>query len=197
MASRRSTSPPLPNPHFNSVSHGSGLYQKRLTQEFKNTFNGLKPRGFDELLAEPEVARQLETQDREVKDAITLWKQDFTEITDNINMHHLAKELDNSRAFFDRVEKSPLTDEQAKAVICLDNRVLLVASAGSGKTSTMVAKAGYVLFKGYYAPESMLLLAFNNDAAAELRKRIKERLEPLGLPAEKIVAKTFHAFGIS
>jgi DNA helicase-4 len=42
----------------------------------------------------------------------------------------------------------------------------------------------------------MLLLAFNNDAAAELRERIKSRLEPLGLPAEKIVAKTFHAFGL-
>ena len=117
-------------------------------------------------------------------------------MADNINERHLAKELRESKAFFDKVEKSPLTDEQARAVVCFDNRVLLVASAGSGKTSTMVAKAGYALAKGYFTADRMLLLAFNNDAAAELRERIKERLAPLGLPADKIVAKTFHAFGL-
>ena len=117
-------------------------------------------------------------------------------MADNINERHLAKELRESKAFFDKVEKSPLTDEQARAVVCFDNRVLLVASAGSGKTSTMVAKAGYALAKGYFTADRMLLLAFNNDAAAELRERIKERLAPLGLPAEKVVAKTFHAFGL-
>ncbi len=167
-----------------------------LTQEFKSAFNGIKPQGFAEILAEPEVARQLEIQSQETKDAVTLWKRNFIEVSDSINERHLARELADSKAFFDKVEKSPLTDEQAKAVICFDNRVLLVASAGSGKTSTMVAKAGYALTKGYFAAETMLLLAFNNDAAAELRERIKARLEPLGLPAEKIVAKTFHAFGL-
>lgn len=167
-----------------------------LTQEFKTAFNGFKPLGFAELLAEPEVARHLETQPQEAKDAVTLWKQNFAEVTDSINERHLAKELIESKTFFDQVEKSPLTEEQARAVICFDNRVLLVASAGSGKTSTMVAKAGYALSKGFFAAERILLLAFNNDAAAELRDRIKTRLEPLGLPAEKIVAKTFHAFGL-
>lgn len=108
----------------------------------------------------------------------------------------MAEELVASRSFFDNVEKSPLTREQAEAVICCDNRVLLVASAGSGKTSTMVAKAGYALKNRHFEPEHMLLLAFNNDAAAELRERIKARLEPLGLPAERVVAKTFHAFGL-
>lgn len=57
-------------------------------------------------------------------------------------------------------------------MLCLDNRVLLVAAAGSGKTSTMVAKAGHVLRRGYVAPDRMLLLAFNNDAASELRERL-------------------------
>lgn len=167
-----------------------------LTQEFKKAFNSFKPQGLAELLAEPEVVRYLETQAQVVKDAVSLWKRDFNDVADNINEHHLAKELRESRAFFDKVEKSPLTDEQARAVVCFDNRVLLVASAGSGKTSTMVAKAGYALAKGYFAPNKMLLLAFNKDAAAELRERIKERLSPLGLPAEKVVAKTFHAFGL-
>lgn len=167
-----------------------------LTQEFKRAFNGTKPQGFADLFAEPEVARHLESLPQDLQDAVSLWKRDFAELADSINERHLAKELQSSREFFNKVEKSPLTDEQARAVLCFDNRVLLVASAGSGKTSTMVAKAGYALSKGYFAPERMLLLAFNSDAAAELRERIQARLGPLGLPADKIVAKTFHAFGL-
>ncbi len=167
-----------------------------LTAEFKQVINNSKPRGLEKLLAEPEVLAHLEAQSQDIKDAVSLWKRNFNAVADSINEEHLATELRESNAFFQKVEKSPLTDEQARAVVCFDNRVLLVASAGSGKTSTMVAKAGYALAKGYFAADKMLLLAFNNDAAAELRERIKERLAPLGLPAEKIVAKTFHAFGL-
>lgn len=167
-----------------------------LTDEFKAGVIQQKPSELAELLAEPEVMHHLESQAQAVKDAVGLWQQDFNAVADRINERHLAAEYQAGKAFFNQVEKSPLTDEQAKAVICFDNRVLLVASAGSGKTSTMVAKAGYALDKGYFAAEKMLLLAFNNDAAAELRERLKARLTPLGLPADKIEAKTFHAFGL-
>jgi DNA helicase-4 len=80
-------------------------------------------------------------------------------------------------------------------VACFDNRVLVIASAGSGKTSTMVAKAGYALHRGLVDADRILLLAFNADAAKELQGRILERLAPMGFPAERIVARTFHAFG--
>lgn len=167
-----------------------------LTQEFKASLCSGKPNGLGSLLDEPEVLRHLEAQPDGIRNAVSLWKRDFNEVADGINERHVAKELQDFKAFFDQVEKSPLTEEQAKAVVCFDNRVLLVASAGSGKTSTMVAKAGYALKKGYFEAEKILLLAFNKDAAAELRDRIKARLEPLGLPADKVVAKTFHAFGL-
>ncbi len=167
-----------------------------LTQEFKQAQTSLKPRGLAELLVEPEVVRHLENQPQPVRDAVSLWRRNFSELADGINERHLAKELEESKPFFEQVEKSPLTEEQANAVISFDNRVLLVASAGSGKTSTMVAKAGYALKKGYFDAEKILLLAFNKDAAAELRERIKTRLLPLGLPADKVAAKTFHAFGL-
>ena len=167
-----------------------------LTQEFKQAQATLKPRGLAELLAEPEVVRHLENQPQPLKDAVSLWRRNFIEVADGINERYLVQELAEFKSFFNQVEKSPLTDEQAKAVVCFDNRVLLVASAGSGKTSTMVAKAGYALKKGYFDAEKILLLAFNKDAAAELRERIKTRLEPLGLPAGKVAAKTFHAFGL-
>lgn len=167
-----------------------------LTEEFKTAFESFKPKGLTDLLIEPEVVRHLDTQPSEIKEAVSFWKTSFRMIADAINERHLTRELQDSQAFFDKVEKSPLSEEQARAVICFDNRVLLVASAGSGKTSTMVAKAGYALSKGYFASDKILLLAFNSDAAAELRARIDARLRPLGLATDRMVAKTFHAFGL-
>ncbi len=167
-----------------------------LGHEFKERIGGTKPQGLAKLLAVPEVEQHLARQPQEAQDAVAIWKRPFPDLCDDINKRHLAKELADSKEFFDKVERSPLTPEQAEAVVCFDNRVLLVASAGSGKTSTMVAKAGYALKKGYFAADRMLLLAFNNDAAAELRERIKARLEPLGLQADQVVTKTFHAFGL-
>lgn len=153
-----------------------------LTEEFKTAFEGLKPKGLADLLVEPEVVHHLDAQSAEIKEAVNFWNTSFRTVTDEINEHHLAQGLQDSKTFFDTVEKSPLSEEQARAVLCFDNRVLLVASAGSGKTSTMVAKAGYALSKGYFAADKILLLAFNSDAAAELRERIDARLRPLGLP---------------
>lgn len=100
------------------------------------------------------------------------------------------------KTFFDTVEKSPLTEEQVHACICMDDNVLVVAAAGSGKTSTMVAKAGYVLRQQLATPDQILLLAFNRDAAEELGERIREQLADFpGI--EKVTAKTFDGFGLS
>jgi len=167
-----------------------------LTGEFIEQVAATKPTSLKQLLSDPEGERLLRAKPPAARDSVALWRRPFTDVADEFNKRHVAKELIDCKRFFDSVEKSPLTQEQAEAVLCFDNRVLLVASAGSGKTSTMVAKAGYALAKGYFKPEQVLLLAFNTDAAAELRDRVKIRLEPLGLAAERVVAKTFHAFGL-
>ena len=167
-----------------------------VTREFVLRQIHSKPTGFEDLLTDPEIAKHVDGESSVIQEAIKLWKRDLYEFARNINHRHQNQQVTTLQSFFQSVEKSPLTLEQINAVVCCDNRVLLVASAGSGKTSTMVAKAGYVLQNGYFQPEQMLLLAFNNEAAKELGQRIKDRLGPLGLPAEKIVAKTFHAFGL-
>jgi DNA helicase-4 len=110
------------------------------------------------------------------------------------NQQHLIDQKVKLKAFFDIVEASPLTDEQADACICMDDAVQIVAAAGSGKTSTMVAKTGYVLQQGLARPEQILLLAFNTDAADELRQRVRERLKGIE-GVDRVTVKTFHAFG--
>lgn len=111
------------------------------------------------------------------------------------NKEHLATKKIARRAFFDTVEKNPLTDEQIHACVCMDDAVMIVAAAGSGKTSTMVAKTGYVLHEKLATPGQILLLSFNRSTAIELGDRIAEQLH--GVPdVDQVRSNTFHAFGI-
>jgi DNA helicase-4 len=112
------------------------------------------------------------------------------------NKEILAAELSSRRRFFDTIETSPLTDEQVEAVVCFDNRVQVLAAAGSGKTSVMVARAAYAVHRGLVTPDRILLLAFNRVAATELQERIVARFASAGLDSTGVRASTFHAFGL-
>lgn len=115
----------------------------------------------------------------------------------DLNEQILDSELINQRGFLDSIEISPLTREQAEAVISFDSRVRLLAAAGSGKTSVMVARAAYAVKKGICDPKRILLLAFNKAAANELQQRIIARFEAAGIPSAGIRASTFHSLGLS
>lgn len=112
------------------------------------------------------------------------------------NDDFVAYELDRFGLFFDHMGNVNLSDEQREACIRLEDSNLLIASAGSGKTATMVGKVAYVLQKGLYAPEDILVLAYNTKAAAELKERIARQLgvEPKALGCR---ATTFHSLGFS
>ena len=112
------------------------------------------------------------------------------------NEQIMASELSSRRPFFDTIERTPLNDEQARAVVCFDNRVQILAAAGSGKTSVMVARAAYAVSRGFVAPGRILLLAFNKAAAAELQERVAARFGAAGIDSSGLRATTFHSFGL-
>lgn len=124
--------------------------------------------------------------------------RDFLEAPESFreraNDAFVAKELNRSREFFDRVEARPLTDEQRKAVVVDEDRVLVVAAAGSGKTSVIVAKAGWLIRRGYRRPSELLLLAFARDASKEMETRLRDRLAGA---AHGLTVRTFHGLGMS
>ncbi|WP_308465640.1 UvrD-helicase domain-containing protein [Rathayibacter soli] len=168
-----------------------------LTREFTELWTANKAAtGFGELYGNPTLRAHVEAESAAGSDAIRLWCHSLPDYITRANAARLDNELGVCRDFFDTVEKSPLTDEQKRAVVCFDNRMLVVASAGSGKTSTMVAKAAYAMHRGLIEPDKILMLAFNASAAKELKQRTLERLTPLGLDASQVSAKTFHAFGL-
>ncbi len=103
--------------------------------------------------------------------------------------------MERSRDFFDRVEARPLTDEQRRAVVVDEGRNLVVAAAGSGKTSVIVAKAGWLLHRGFRRPSDLVLLAFARDARTEMEQRVRRRLGEE--TARDIAVRTFHGLGMS
>ena len=98
-------------------------------------------------------------------------------------------ELSTCSDFFDTIESNPLTQEQRLAVVVDEDATLVLAGAGSGKTSVIVAKAAYLIRQGIRKPEEILLMAFGKDAASEMAARIKQRT------GETVKATTFHALG--
>ncbi|WP_040142636.1 UvrD-helicase domain-containing protein [Rhizobium etli] len=110
------------------------------------------------------------------------------------NEAFVRAELLEFKHFFDHIDGRSLSDQQREACIRLEDNNLLVASAGSGKSATMVGKVAYVLEKKLYRPDEILLLAFNKSAAEELRTRIARQLRVEDSALECRVM-TFHALG--
>ncbi|WP_407214042.1 DNA helicase IV [Enterobacter hormaechei] len=93
--------------------------------------------------------------------------------------------------FFSTVESSPLNPAQARAVVNGEHSLLVLAGAGSGKTSVLVARAGWLLTTGEAVADQILLLAFGRKAAQEMDERIQARLH-----TQDISARTFHSLAL-
>jgi DNA helicase IV len=102
---------------------------------------------------------------------------------------HQKRELKRHKKFFDTIESQPLTELQRRSIILDERRNMVVAGAGTGKTSVIIAKTGYLIESGKCKADDILLLAFNNAAAKELAERCENRL------GHEVRASTFHALG--
>ena len=111
------------------------------------------------------------------------------------NERFISAELARHSSLFDTVESKPLTAAQRRACVIDDDHNLVLAGAGTGKTSVMIGRAGYLLAAGITRPESLLMVAYNRDAAQELRERAARRLEGVA-DVERLTIKTFHALGL-
>jgi DNA helicase II / ATP-dependent DNA helicase PcrA len=87
-----------------------------------------------------------------------------------------------------------LAPDQREAATAPPGPVLCVAPAGSGKTTTLVARIAWLVATGA-DPARITAVTFNKRAADEMAARIDAALEPLGLAARSVRVKTFHALG--
>ena len=103
-----------------------------------------------------------------------------------------------------RVENHPLDREQRKSIYDPARFSLVVAGAGSGKTTTILGKILYLLQSGFASPPEILVLSFTHDSATELRERFlreyyqtfAEQILLRKSPSPNITIETFHSLAL-
>lgn len=85
-----------------------------------------------------------------------------------------------------------LDTKQREACISDEVATLVVAGAGSGKTSTIQKKVEYLVKVKNVDPNAILLMSFTNKAADEMTERLQT-----ALPNTPMAASTFHKFGLN
>lgn len=85
-----------------------------------------------------------------------------------------------------------LNESQRKAVQHTDGPLLIVAGAGTGKTTVITKRLAWLIQEGLAKPDELLALTFTEKAAEEMEERI-DRLLPMGYV--DLWTLTFHAFG--
>ena len=74
---------------------------------------------------------------------------------------------------------SALDPAQRRVAACFEDRAIVTAGAGSGKTRTMVARAGYAVRRLGTPAEAIAFITFTSKAADEIRQRTRKRLHGL------------------
>ncbi|RZU12830.1 ATP-dependent DNA helicase [Streptomyces sp. BK239] len=98
----------------------------------------------------------------------------------------------------------PFTPEQTACITAPPAPQVIVAGAGSGKTTVMAARVVWLVGTGQVAPEQVLGLTFTNKAAGELAERVRKALVKAGVtdpdvidpdnpPGEPVIS-TYHSF---
>ena len=111
------------------------------------------------------------------------------------NKQYITKMLVKYKKYFDNMYKGIddnilLDNEQRVAILTDDDYNLIVAGAGSGKTTTMAAKVKFLVDIKKVDPNDIILISYTNKAVEELQRRINQDFK---IP---VLVCTFHKFGM-
>lgn len=99
--------------------------------------------------------------------------------------------VQNAYVLLGDVEGHKLDKQQMICIVKEAHNHLVIAGAGTGKTTTIVGMIKYLLKSGKYKPEDILVLSFTNASASEMSQRINQET------GCKIDASTFHKLGLN
>mgnify|MGYP003291820955 CR=1 FL=1 len=111
------------------------------------------------------------------------------------NQNYIEKKLIELKDYFDNIYKGIddniiLDKEQRIAILTDEDYNMIIAGAGSGKTTTMAAKVKYLVEIKKVDPKDIILISYTNKAVNELKERINDQFK---IP---VLVCTFHKFGV-
>lgn len=166
----------MPKKKFYAVVKGynKGIYEDWETcKKNTNGFSGAKFKGFFNL-----------------EDAEKWYKENSEDIS---LLSAPVVECEDLNSFCDKYGFEHLNSAQKEAVQTVNGKVLLFAVPGSGKTTVLIARVGYLLYEQKIFPitaDRLMNLTFTRAAAEEMKERYKLKFKSADVPA----FKTIHSF---
>ncbi len=156
-----------------------------LPKKYNNLLNKVKNYGF--------IKYEKCSKGKEIAKKATILLEKTKSLKSRIIIHNndLAnQQIEEGYRLIGDVEGRKLDRQQMFAIVKPSKNHLIIAGAGTGKTTTIIGKIKYLIKKYNYNPGEILVLSFTNASAAEMSERIHKET---GLP---IVASTFHKLGL-
>lgn len=123
------------------------------------------------------------------------WEQFFSvldSLSQKVKVHNeqvfIARKAE-AKQIIGNIKGFPLDDQQLDCVVTDAHNQLVIAGAGTGKTTTIVGKVKYLLKKHLCKPEEILILSFTKKSAEDMNQQLKDNID---VP---ITACTFHSLG--
>ena len=120
-------------------------------------------------------------------------KEKYNSVKGLVNKHNseiLSNEVQKFNEICGAIEGKELDRQQIDSIVHKDHNQLVIAGAGSGKTTTIVGKVKYLFKTNQAKPEDILLLSFTNASVKEMKERIKKET---GMDLDVF---TFHKLGL-
>ncbi len=115
-------------------------------------------------------------------------------LPERIRIHNesvVKTKIQNAYNLIGEVEGRKLDEQQMACIVKDTHNQLVIAGAGTGKTTTVVGKIKYLLKAKKCKPEEILVLSFTNASASEMSERINQET------GCQIEASTFHKLGLN
>lgn len=107
------------------------------------------------------------------------------------NKNYVKKELEESKKILDDICGYELDKNQRQIVVTDEEKTLVIAGAGSGKSLTIIGKIKYLIERKNIKQSDILCISFTNEACNSLKNKLKEYYN------YDINVLTFHKLGIS
>lgn len=131
---------------------------------------------------------------KELKKEIEAFNEFYDNLNSSINSHNdkvAETKIEQGYSLIGNVEGRKLDPQQMLCIVKDVHNHLVVAGAGTGKTTTIIGKIKYLLASKMYEPKEIMVLSFTNASALEMKERIQKET------GCNIYASTFHKLGLN